>query len=153
MKNEKGITLIALVITIIVLLILAGVSIAMLGGDNGLLSKSQESAAQTAIAGAKDEVGLIYQESLAEFLETKYTDTEKGKTQSLVTIFSGKVNQMSDAKKHECTVTASTATGTVTVKYSKNGTDTIVYGKLTATSNAEKLEWVTNNPDTSANNG
>ena len=36
-RREKGITLIALVITIIVLLILAGVTIATLTGDNGIL--------------------------------------------------------------------------------------------------------------------
>lgn len=42
MKNNKGITLIALVITIIVLLILAGVSIAMLTGNNGILSRANE---------------------------------------------------------------------------------------------------------------
>lgn len=40
-KEQKGVTLIALVITIIVLLILAGVSIAMLTGDNGILTKAQ----------------------------------------------------------------------------------------------------------------
>ncbi len=40
MKKETGITLIALVITIIVLLILAGVSIAMLTGDNGILTQA-----------------------------------------------------------------------------------------------------------------
>ena len=40
-RNSKGITLIALVITIIVLLILASVSIAMLTGDNGILSQAQ----------------------------------------------------------------------------------------------------------------
>lgn len=40
MKKNKGITLIALVITIIVLLILAGVTIATLTGDNGLLQKA-----------------------------------------------------------------------------------------------------------------
>ena len=39
-RNSKGITLIALVITIIVLLILAGVSIAMLTGDNGILTQA-----------------------------------------------------------------------------------------------------------------
>jgi len=39
---NKGITLIALIITIIVLLILAGISIATLTGDNGILSKAQE---------------------------------------------------------------------------------------------------------------
>ena len=37
-ENTKGITLIALVITIIILLILAGVSIAMLTGNNGILT-------------------------------------------------------------------------------------------------------------------
>ena len=41
-KNNKAITLIALIVTIIVLLILAGVSIATLTGDNGLLTKAQE---------------------------------------------------------------------------------------------------------------
>ncbi len=40
-RNNKGITLIALVITIIVLLILASVSIAMLTGDNGILTQAQ----------------------------------------------------------------------------------------------------------------
>ena len=49
-KLEKGITLIALVITIIVLLILAGVTIASLTGENGLLSKSVTSKEKTEIA-------------------------------------------------------------------------------------------------------
>ncbi len=39
-KNSNGITLIALVITIIVLLILAGVSIAFLTGNNGILTQA-----------------------------------------------------------------------------------------------------------------
>ena len=42
MKNNKGITLIALVVTIIVLLILAGVSIAMLTGQNGILNRASQ---------------------------------------------------------------------------------------------------------------
>ncbi len=42
-KERRGVTLIALVITIIVLLILAGVTIAMLTGDNGIISKSNAS--------------------------------------------------------------------------------------------------------------
>ena len=42
-NTNKGITLIALVITIIVLLILAGVSIAMLTGENGILTQAQKS--------------------------------------------------------------------------------------------------------------
>ena len=43
MKNQKGITLIALVVTIVVLLILAGTSIAMLTGDNGIITRAQQS--------------------------------------------------------------------------------------------------------------
>ena len=46
-KEAKGITLIALVITIIVLLILAGVTIATLTGDNGILGKANDAKTQT----------------------------------------------------------------------------------------------------------
>ena len=54
MRNQKGITLIALVVTIIVLLILAGVSIAMLTGDNGILTQAN-AATVTTIEGNVDE--------------------------------------------------------------------------------------------------
>ncbi len=47
LKQEKGITLIALVITVVVLLILAGVSIAMLTGDNGIITMAQEASFRT----------------------------------------------------------------------------------------------------------
>ena len=47
LKDRKGITLIALVITIIVLLILAGVSIAMLSGDNGILTNTGNAKKET----------------------------------------------------------------------------------------------------------
>ena len=40
LKNNKAITLIALVVTIVVLLILAGISISLVVGDNGLIKKS-----------------------------------------------------------------------------------------------------------------
>ena len=43
LKADKGITLVALIITIIVLLILAGVSISMVLTDNGLINKAQKS--------------------------------------------------------------------------------------------------------------
>lgn len=45
MKNQKGITLVALVVTIVVLLILAGTSIAMLSGDNGIITNAQKATA------------------------------------------------------------------------------------------------------------
>ena len=60
MKKERGITLIALVITIIVLLILAGVSIAMLTGENGILSQAQRASEQTDIGKEKEDIALAY---------------------------------------------------------------------------------------------
>lgn len=59
MKNTKGITLIALVITIIVLLILAGVTISMVVGNNGVLSQAKKSAQNTKVGEIKDEIELI----------------------------------------------------------------------------------------------
>ena len=59
-NTNKGITLIALVITIIVLLILAGVSIAMLTGENGVLTKATEAKDQTEIAQEKEEIQMAY---------------------------------------------------------------------------------------------
>ena len=60
MKKQRGITLIALVITIIVLLILAGVSIAMLTGNNGILSQAQKASEETKIAEEKEQIGLAW---------------------------------------------------------------------------------------------
>ena len=58
MKKEKGITLIALVVTIVVLLILAGVSISMLTGENGIIRQAQEAKRKTDIADEKEKVEL-----------------------------------------------------------------------------------------------
>ena len=54
--REKGITLIALVITIIVLLILAGVSIATLTGDNGILNQAQRAKDMTNKSKVEEEI-------------------------------------------------------------------------------------------------
>ncbi len=56
--NEKAITLIVLIITIIVLLILAGVTIATLTGDNGLIAKATQASEETKKANAKEQVQL-----------------------------------------------------------------------------------------------
>ena len=54
LKSEKGITLVALVITIIVLLILAGVTIATLTGNNGILTKANEAKESTEVEKKKN---------------------------------------------------------------------------------------------------
>ena len=58
MKKQNGITLIALVITIIVLLILAGVSISAVMGENGIATKAKESAKKTEEAKKEEEEDL-----------------------------------------------------------------------------------------------
>ncbi len=69
-KHEKGITLIALVITIIVLLILAGVAIATLTGDNGILTKAVE-------AKDKTETAKETEEQMLELLEKQLNEEGK----------------------------------------------------------------------------
>ena len=54
-KEEKGITLIVLVITIIILLILAGVSITMLTGNNGILTQAKLAKENTQVAKEDEE--------------------------------------------------------------------------------------------------
>ena len=60
-EKNKGITLIALVITIIVLLILVGVSIVMLTGENGILTQAQKAKEETDLSTAKEiiEISII----------------------------------------------------------------------------------------------
>ena len=65
-KNQKGITLIALVITIIVLLILAGVTIATLTGENGILTKATDAKEQTEIGDEQEKVKLSAVGALAK---------------------------------------------------------------------------------------
>ena len=69
-KENKGITLIALVITIIVVLILAGVTVATLTGDNGILIKAADAKDSNSIGNEKEKIGLAYN----EYIIKKYTD-------------------------------------------------------------------------------
>ena len=58
MKNNKGITLVALVVTIVVLLILATVSINLVLGDNGIVKKAQDAKTKSAEASQNDLKGM-----------------------------------------------------------------------------------------------
>ena len=62
MRDKKGITLIALVITIIILLILASISIAMLTGGNGVITKAMKAKEETEIKAYYEKIELIKQE-------------------------------------------------------------------------------------------
>ena len=95
-RKNRGITLIALVVTIVVLLILAAVSIAMLGGENGIITQAIKAQEDNEIAEEKEKVqlaataakgqtnwGEITEENLKEELDKnigsgKYTLTNNG---------------------------------------------------------------------------
>ena len=67
-RTNSGVTLIALIITIIVLLILAGVTIAMVVGDNGVLNQAVNSRIQTDHASIKEAMDLAYSDYQLEFV-------------------------------------------------------------------------------------
>ncbi len=74
-KNTKGITLIALVVTIVVLLILAGVSIVVLFGDNGIIKTAKSSTLQTKFAEIEERANIAY----ADLNTKKYAEGNPSK--------------------------------------------------------------------------
>ena len=58
LKGQKGITLVALVVTIIVLIILAGVSIALVLGDNGIITKARDGRTNYLLAANEEDAQL-----------------------------------------------------------------------------------------------
>ena len=72
LRKNKGITLIALVITIIVLLILAGVTIATMTGDNGILTQANKTKTSNKEGDASEQFALIENEwAIEKILVTK----------------------------------------------------------------------------------
>ena len=79
-KFNRGITLVALVITIIVLLILAGVTIGSISGDNGILNNASLAKVSTEFAGYKEEVELYKTNKLLEDYDFEADTLTAGKT-------------------------------------------------------------------------
>ena len=90
MKGNNGITLIALVITIIVILILAGVTIATLTGDNGLLQKATNAKQANEESAICEQLKLVYAEYQIGHYSTE-VDVEK----SLKAIYGNNVSDVS----------------------------------------------------------
>lgn len=81
-KGNKGITLIALVITIIILLLLAGIAVASLTGENGILKRTKEANIRTRYTSAKEIVNI----KLMDIITICYSE---GKEYNLVEIARG----------------------------------------------------------------
>ena len=139
-KENKGITLIALVITIIVLLILAGVSIAMLTGENGVLTKAGD--AKEATRGASVEEAR----DLWKINQEADNQTESATAQTLEELLNDLENQKLITAEERATIEE---TGEVTI-----GSRTIVFKTIeilakdvlktdsTATEAADKSSYV-----------
>ena len=69
LKNKNGVTLIALVVTIIVLLILAVVSFRIITGDDGIMKKAETAASETEKVRAKEQVEMFFSKKVADYYE------------------------------------------------------------------------------------
>ena len=85
-KQEKGITLIALVVTIVVLLILAGVSISLVLNNNGVISKAKDAKNQYAEAQTNEEKHF---NEVSDWIDTKVGETTGGGTGNSTTKIDG----------------------------------------------------------------
>ena len=83
LKNKRGITLIALVITIIILLILASVSLNLVLGDNGIIERAQQALEKTEEAEAREKVELTISEYPLVSTEQSFEDFLKSKVPSI----------------------------------------------------------------------
>ena len=136
-NNKKGITLIALVITIIVLLILAGVSISMLTGDNSLLGNAQKTGPANNIGAAKDEVGLAYNTAMQEYYETKYASTN-GTNGTFATKLETAINEItSKGRNHGCGIVYDKDAGKITIT---NGGYKVI-GTVDTTDSGAGISW------------
>lgn len=90
MKNQKGITLVALVITIVVLLILAGVTISMVLGPNGVLTNSQKAKDNSAKGTANDALST----ALSSLSTSYYTEAHDSDATMLSTVTPEKLRSL-----------------------------------------------------------
>ena len=139
MKNNKGITLIALVVTIIVLLILAGVSIAMLSGQNGILNRASESTWKSKLGDAESTVALSVSNFLTDYYAVTYTgatseygltagtDTEETATRKALRKAE---EELGNAYTITPTPADSGAITSIVIKYTTNGKDYSVKGTV-----------------------
>ena len=116
LKKEKGITLIALVVTIVVLLILAGVSINALFGDTGIINKAKE--AQNKMEEAKNS-DLQVINGLNEWLDNQVNGTTSGDNYTVAFCdYNGtELKKVEVAKGGTATYTGTTPTRTADANY------------------------------------
>ena len=124
-KNKRGITLIALVVTIVVLLILAGVTISLLLDENGIIAKSKDARTETRVSQIEDEVGMWKQHN---FINKESNQAQESADTMLASLISRKLltedeidreQELITIKKKDGTVITEISYGNVTINISK----------------------------------
>ena len=141
-KQERGITLIALVVTIVVLLILAAVSISMLGGENGIITQAQNAKLETRAGEVEERVNLWKNEKISskytnatvktedELLEEMKTDKilfeeEIDRENKLITIGTREISYKLDGETGEVTLEPDTGKEELILEYTVEAGDII----------------------------
>ena len=125
LKNKKGITLIALVVTIVVLLILAGVTISLLLDENGIIAKSKDARTETRVSQIEDEVGMWKQHN---FINKESNQAQESADTMLASLISRKLltedeidrdQELIIIKKKDGTIVKEISYSSVTINISK----------------------------------
>ena len=155
LKDEKGITLVALVVTIVVLLILAGVTITMLFGENGIIKKAQEAKEATERDQQEIEQGL---QDLNDQMDTILNGNSGSGTgdadptkvaNNIGSVISETENtDLTDAYNNKITIPAgfhivsTSEDSTVSYTYSGNGIPAVQDGIVVADSDGNQFVWI-----------
>jgi hypothetical protein len=136
MKEQKGITLVALVITIIVLLILAGVSISLVMGNNGILTQASGAVVAQEKGTASGEVGMAASDALTNYWTGKASDITVKKSD----YYTGDVfnNNCTSATHVYIKCPTSVDTGYVYVQYTASSKDDYYYKIDVSTGSVEE---------------
>lgn len=130
MRNERGITLVALVVTIVVLLILAGVTITYALSNNGIFTKAQEAGMVSEQATIRDAVSSAQAECMMEYYDA--SKTTKTEAKDLISKYVPSGWSVTATTTIAPTITGGVIAGTVTVAASSyTHTVTIANGVVT----------------------
>ena len=129
LKNKKGITLIALVVTIVVLLILAGVTISLLLDENGIIAKSKDARTETRVSQIEDEVGMWKQHN---FINKESNQAQESADTMLASLISRKLLTEDEIDREQELITIKKKDGTV-IKEISYSSVTINISKTPAT--------------------
>ena len=110
LKKQKGITLIALVVTIVVLLILAGVTISLLLDENGIIAKSKDARTETRVSQIEDEVGMWKQHN---FINKESNQAQESADTMLESLISKKLLTEDEIDRDQELITIKKKNGTI----------------------------------------